>query len=67
MKDVEKTNVERNNSSKRMRRRRRKMNLYGLIVILLVATVGITVSYTFLFNINEIRVSGESDEYTAEE
>lgn len=67
MKDVEKTNVERNNSSKRMRRRKRKMNLYGLVVILLVLTVGITVSYTFLFNINEIRVSGESDQYTAEE
>ncbi|MCC8135845.1 MAG: FtsQ-type POTRA domain-containing protein [Ruminococcus sp.] len=67
MKDVEKTNVERNNSSKRMRRRKRKMNLYGLIVILLVLTVGITISYTFLFNINEIRVSGESDQYTAEE
>lgn len=67
MKDVEKTNVQRKNSSKRMRRRRRKMNVYGLIVILLVLTVGITVSYTFLFNISEIRVSGESDEYTAEQ
>lgn len=67
MKDVEKTNVERENSSKRMRRRKRKMNLYGLIVIFLVLTVGITVSYTFLFNISEIRVSGESDQYTAEE
>ncbi|MBQ8296499.1 MAG: FtsQ-type POTRA domain-containing protein [Ruminococcus sp.] len=67
MKDVEKTNVERKNSSKRMRRRRRKMNLYGLIVILLVMTVGVTVCYTFLFNIDEIRVSGESDQYTAEE
>lgn len=67
MKDVEKTNVERKNSSKRMRRRKRKMNLYGFIVILLVLTAGITVSYTFLFNIDEIRVSGESDQYTAEQ
>lgn len=67
MKDVEKTNVQRKNSSKRMRRRKRKMNLYGFIVILLVLTVGITISYTFLFNIREIRVAGESDEYTAEE
>lgn len=65
MKDVEKTSVERENSSKRMRRRKRKMSLYGLIVVLLVLTVGITFSYTFLFNINEIRVAGESDEYTA--
>jgi cell division protein FtsQ len=67
MKDINKTDVQRENSSKRMRRRRRKMNLYGLIVILLVLTVGITVSYTFLFNISEIRVSGESDQYSAEE
>lgn len=67
MKDVEKTNVERDNSSKRLRRRKRKMNLYGFIVILLVLTAGITVSYTFLFNIEEIRVSGESDLYSAEE
>lgn len=67
MKDVEKTNVQRDNSSKRLRRRKRKMNLYSFIVILLVMTVAVTVSYTFLFNISEIRVSGESDEYTAEE
>lgn len=67
MKDVEKTSVERENSSKRLRRRKRKMNLYSLIVILLVLTVGVTVSYTFLFNINEIKISGESDQYTAEQ
>ncbi len=67
MKDVEKTNVQRDNSSKRMRRRKRKMNLYGLIVAMLVIVVGVTVSYTFLFNISEIRVSGESDQYTAEQ
>jgi cell division protein FtsQ len=67
MKDVEKTNIERNNSSKRMRRRKRKMNLYGFIVVLLVLAAGITMCYTFLFNISEIRVSGESDQYTAEE
>lgn len=67
MKDVEKTNVERNNSRKRIRRRRRWNNLYGLAVILLVLTVGITICYTFLFNISEIRVSGESDVYSAEE
>lgn len=67
MKDVEKTNVERENSSKRMRRRKRMNSLYGLVVVLLVLTVGITVSYTFLFNISEIRVAGESEEYTAEQ
>ena len=67
MKDVVKTNVERKNSRKRIRRRKRMMNVYGLVVILLVLTAGITISYTFLFNIDEIRVSGESDMYSAEE
>ncbi len=67
MKDVEKTSVKRNNSRKRTRRRGRWMNLYGLAVALIVLTVGITFCYTFLFNLNEIRVSGESDMYSAEE
>lgn len=67
MKDVEKTNVERQNSRKRIRRRKRMMNVYGLVVALLVITAGVAISYTFLFNIDEIRVSGESDMYTAEE
>ena len=67
MKDVAKTNVERQNSRKRIRRRKRMMNVYGLVVLLLVLTAGITISYTFLFNINEIRVAGQSDMYSAEE
>ena len=67
MKDVEKTNVERENSSKRMRRRKRHMNLYMIVVIILVVCIGITVSYTFLFNINKIEVSGEASEHTVDE
>ena len=67
MKDVEKTSVERDNSSKRMRRRKRMMNVYGLIVVILVITAGVTICYTFLFNIDKIRVSGVSDEYTAQD
>jgi cell division protein FtsQ len=67
MKDVEKTSVERKNSRKRIRRRKRWTNVYGLVVLLLAITAGITISYTFLFNISEIRVSGESDMYSAEE
>ncbi len=67
MKDVEKTSIKKPNSRKRIRRRKRMMNVYGLVVMLLVITAGITISYTFLFNINEIRVSGESDMYSAEE
>ena len=67
MKDVEKTNVERPSSSKRLRRRKRNFNIYAVVVLLLALTAGITISYTFLFNISEITVSGESDMYTAEE
>lgn len=67
MKDVEKTNVERQNSRKRMRRRSRNNGIYGLIVALIVLTAGITICYTFLFNVSKIKVSGESDTYTAEE
>lgn len=67
MKDVEKTSVERPNSRKRLRRRKRMMNVYGLVVFILVLTAGISISYTFLFNIDEIRVAGQSDMYSAEE
>lgn len=67
MKDVEKTNVERDNSRKRMRRRSRKMSIYGFIVAAFVIAGGLAISYTFLFNISEIRVSGESEVYSAEE
>ncbi len=67
MKDIEKTSVDRVNSRKRIRRRRRFMNVYIVAVLLLVAVIGLAVSYTFLFNISEIKVSGESDMYTAEQ
>ncbi|MDE6835066.1 MAG: FtsQ-type POTRA domain-containing protein, partial [Ruminococcus sp.] len=63
MKDVEKTNIERANSGKRMRRRKRNMNLYIIIVILGVLCALTAMSYTFLFNIKDIFVivlSGES-------
>ncbi|MBP3379803.1 MAG: FtsQ-type POTRA domain-containing protein [Ruminococcus sp.] len=64
MNDVEKTNIERKNSGKRMRRRKRMMSLYVFLVMLLVLTVGVTACFTFLFNVDEIVVSGESDSYT---
>ena len=67
MKDIEKTSVDRVNSRKRIRRRRRFMNVYIAAVLVLVAVIGFAVSYTFLFNISEIKVSGESDMYTAEQ
>lgn len=65
MNDVEKTNIERKNSGKRMRRRRRMMSVYTVVVILLVLTVGVTMCFTFLFNIDRIVVSGESVTYTS--
>lgn len=64
MNDVEKTNIERTNSGKRMRRRRRMMSAYAFIVIILVVTVGVTMCLTFLFNVEKIVVSGESEDYT---
>lgn len=67
MKDIEKTSVDRVNSRKRMRRRRRFMNVYIVIVLVLVAVIGFAASYTFLFNIGEITVSGESDMYSAQQ
>ncbi|MBR0141682.1 MAG: FtsQ-type POTRA domain-containing protein [Ruminococcus sp.] len=65
MNDVEKTNIERNNSEKRTIRRKRRMSGYVLAVILLVITVGVSLCFTFMFNINEIVLSGESDTYDA--
>lgn len=65
MNDVEKTNIERTNSGKRLRRRKRMMGVYVFVVMLLVLTIGITICFTFLFNIDKIVVSGESEEYTS--
>ncbi len=64
MNDVEKTNIERQNSGKRMRRRKRMMSVYVITIILLVLTIGITMCFTFLFNIDKIVVSGESQTYS---
>ncbi len=65
MNDVEKTNIERTNSGKRLRRRKRMMGVYVFVVMILVLTIGITICLTFLFNIDKIIVSGESEEYTS--
>ena len=65
MNDVEKTLIERQNSGKRIRRRRRMMNVYAFTVIVIVLTIGITMCFTFLFNVDKIIVSGESEDYTS--
>lgn len=65
MKDVEKTNIERANSGKRMRRRRRSMNFYAAVVLVFASVAFMAMSYTFLFNIENIVVivvSGEDSE-----
>ncbi|MDD6346123.1 MAG: FtsQ-type POTRA domain-containing protein [Oscillospiraceae bacterium] len=67
MKDVEKTNIERENSIKRLRRRRRSMGIYGLFVIIAVLGIGMTLSCTFLFNVNEVVMTGSSDRYSADD
>ena len=58
MKDVEKVNIERENSVKRLRRRKRSMGIYGLLVITAVLGLGITLSCTLLFNLNEVTFLG---------
>lgn len=63
MNDVEKTNIERQNSGKRMRRRKRMMSVYVITSVMLVLTIGITACFTFLFNVESIVVSGESQTY----
>ena len=63
MNDVEKVDISRQNSGKRMRRRKRMMSVYSVVVMLLVLTAGVTMCFTFLFNIDEIVISGESENY----
>lgn len=63
MKDVEKTNIEREKSIKRLRRRKRSMGIYGLLVIIAVLGIGITLSCTLLFNLSEVTFLGSSDMY----
>lgn len=64
MNDLDKIDIERQNSGKRIRRRKRMMSVYVIIVVLLVLTIGITMCFTFLFNVDKIIVSGESETYT---
>lgn len=66
MRDVVKTNVKRNQNSKRARRRRRNVPLYCFLVIILVLGIGILLSVTLFFNINKIDVKGDVD-YSSEE
>lgn len=66
MRDVVKTNVKRNQSSKRVRRRRRNIPAYTFLVVIFVIGIGILLSVTLFFNIETINVNGDVD-YSKEE
>ncbi len=61
MRDVVKTNVKREQNSKRVRRRKKHKSLYIFIVFILVLGIGILLSVTLFFNINKISVKGDVD------
>ncbi len=67
MQDVEKTEIQRDTSTRRLRRRNRLRPIYGLLVAALVIGVGIALSMTLFFNIQTIEVAGDAPQYTAEE
>ena len=60
MQDVVKTNVKRKQNSKRTRRRRRNMSLYILLVAVLVIGIFVALSMTLFFNVNTVKVIGET-------
>lgn len=61
MRDVVKTNVKREQNSKRTRRRKKNMSLYVFLVFILVAGIGVLLSVTLLFNIKKININGDVD------
>ncbi len=61
MRDVVKTNVRRQQSSKRRRRRTRLHTTYFTLVAVLVLGIGIALSMTLFFNITDIVVINETD------
>lgn len=67
MRDVEKTNIRHNQNSKRSRRRKRGRTLYAGLVLLFTAALIVSLSMTVFFNIKTIRVTGNADNYTAED
>lgn len=67
MQDVEKTEIQRDTSTRRMRRRNRMRPLYGLVVAALVVGVGISLSMTVFFNIQTIEIAGNAPQYAAED
>ncbi len=67
MRDIEKTSMQKETSSKRNRRRKRGRMLYASLVVILAVGIITTLSMTVLFNIREIQVTGDAQNYTAEQ
>ena len=61
MRDVVKTNVKRQQSSKRQHRRSRLQPVYFLLVLVLVAGIGAALSMTLFFNVTDIVVDNATD------
>jgi cell division septal protein FtsQ len=61
MRDVVKTNVKRQQSSKRQHRRSRLQPVYFLLVLVLVAGIGAALSTTLFFNVTDIVVDNATD------
>ena len=61
MRDVVKTNVKRQQSSKRQHRRSRLNPVYFLLVVVLVIGIGAALSMTLFFNVTDIIVDNETD------
>ena len=59
MRDITKTTVKRQQSSKRQHRRNRNHMLYALLVVLLIFGLGLTLSATLFFNIESVQVITE--------
>ena len=61
MRDVVKTNVKRQQSSKRQHRRSRLQPVYFLLVVVLVIGIGAALSMTLFFNVTDIIVTNETN------
>ena len=67
VRDVEKSNIRHEKNDRRSRRRKRGRSVIVFLVIVLAAAVIVTLSMTVFFNIKTIRVTGNADNYNAED
>lgn len=67
MRDVEKTSIPHETNSRRSRRRKRGRSLYVVMIIVLALSVIVALCMTLFFNIKTIRVTGNAENYHAED